>query len=570
MFQQEQLRTLMTAFTLVAMKTLGRFGPLLDSFLFVAIVAAGSPVLAQGVDTPVAEAPKLAAASAPGCKVNHDPPSEADKAASRRDYEAAVGLYRAMETASPELSKAGVIRTLLAQGQLQDAEDLTRKWIALEPQSAVANETWSEVLFRNGELPEALKTALGAQKLSACDARVYLVIGRVQDLAGNHAIAARQYKVAHMLAPGDLDITGEWMRTQPRSKRLEQATALVKDESFLTSRDRKSLAASAEHEKDYNEDDCRLAQPVENAEMHIEEMLNDANHRASYGLFVKLNGKQRTLEIDSGASGILLSRAAAARLGVTHDEKVQVGGVGDEGGIRSAVAHVESIRIGTLEFKNCPVTILEDRDKLGIDGLIGTDFFSRFLVTLDFPDHRFKLAPLPQRPGDGGVEETKDDPNVAPILHDRYVAPEMKDWTMIWRKGHDLLVPVSIGGAKDKLFLIDTGAGLMSISPGAAREVTKVHGDFDTHVSGLSGEVNHVYQTQKFQVSFAHVRLHVGSMTAMETTKFSESNGFEVSGFLGAPVLNRLVLQIDYRDNLVNFIYDEKKDPAKLAPAPFY
>jgi len=157
-----------------------------------------------------------------------------------------------------------------------------------------------------------------------------------------------------------------------------------------------------------------------------------------------------------------------------------------------------------------------------------------------------------------------------PVFHDRYIAPEMKDWTMVWRDGHDLFLPVSIGGAKDKLFIIDTGSSLMSISPAAAREVTKVHGDFDTRVFGVSGEVSHVYQTQEFLVTFGHVRLHVGSMTAMDTDMLSKGAGFEVSGFMGAPVLNRMVLQIDYRDNLVNFNYDEKKDPANLAPTPFY
>jgi len=284
---------------------------------------------------------------------------------------------------------------------------------------------------------------------------------------------------------------------------------------------------------------------------------------------VKLNGSQRTLEIDSGASGILLSRRAASRLGLVHDEKFVVGGIGDEGGIQSAVAHVGSIRIGGMEFKNCPVTILEKDDKIGIDGVIGTDFFSKYLVTLDFPGKKVRLAPLPKPPGETAEIPSKEGEDDVPVFHDRYIAPERKDWTMVWRSGHDLLLPVSIGAATDKLFIIDTGSSLMSISPAAAREVTKVHGDFDTHVFGVSGEVNHVYQTQAFLVTVARVRLHVQSMTAMDTDSLSKDEGFEVSGFLGAPVLNRLVLQIDYRDNLVNLDYDERKDPKNLAPTPF-
>jgi hypothetical protein len=42
-------------------------------------------------------------------------------------------------------------------------------------------------------------------------------------------------------------------------------------------------------------------------------------------------------------------------------------------------------------------------------------------------------------------------------------------------------------------------------------------------------------------------------------TKLSQSEGTEISGILGFSVLNMLELQIDYRDNLVNFNYDPTK-----------
>jgi len=339
---------------------------------------------------------------------------------------------------------------------------------------------------------------------------------------------------------------------------------------LLDAKDRKNLLESLAHEKDYSKSDCQLVQPADNAEFHMEEMMEDANHRRSFGLYVKFNGSQRTLEMDSGASGITLSRAAASRLKLSHDEKLEIGGIGDEGSIPSAIAHVQSIRIGGLEFRNCPVTIFEKGDKLGIDGLIGTDFFKKYLVTLDFPGRKVQLSPLPKRPGEPIEDVSKQEDDGIPVFHDRYIAPEMKDWTMVWRDGHYLLIPVSIGAAKDKLFLIDTGSESMLISPAAAREVTKVHGDFDTHMFGVSGEVKHVYETQKFVVTFGHVRLPVDSMTAVDTDELSKDEGIELSGFLGAPVLNRLVLQIDYRDNLVNLKYDKNKDPVNLAPTSFY
>jgi predicted aspartyl protease len=502
--------------------------------------------------------------------VDNDPPSDAEKALSRKDYKAAAELFQKLESSSSDVSRSGVIRTLLDEEKLQDASKLAENWKETEPTSGPALETWAEVLFRNGELPDALKIVLQSRKLDPCNPRALLLTYWIEDLLGDHATAARLITAAHMLAPHQIQIQQAWTSTLRRSQRLELETNQSQDLKLLNAEDRKTLLESVAHEKDYTVTDCQVVQPFNTAEFHMEEMMEDSNHRGSFGLYVKLNGSQRTLEIDSGASGIILSRHAASRLGLVHDEKFEAGGIGDQGGIQSAIAHVESIRIGGLEFKHCPVTIFEKSDKLGIDGLIGTDFFSKYLVTLDFPARKMRLTPLPKRPGELTEQTSAAADDDIPVFHDRYIAPEMKDWTMVWRNGHDLLLPVSIGGAKDKLFLIDTGAASMLISPAAAREVTKVHGDFDTHVFGVSGEVTHVYQTQEFLVTFAHVRLHVDSMTAIDTNTVSKNIGVEVSGLLGAPVLNRLALQIDYRDNLVNFNYDEKKDPQNLPPAAFY
>jgi hypothetical protein len=48
-------------------------------------------------------------------------------------------------------------------------------------------------------------------------------------------------------------------------------------------------------------------------------------------------------------------------------------------------------------------------------------------------------------------------------------------------------------------------------------------------------------------------------MTAVDTTTIGNSDGVEISGFLGAPTLHQLTLSIDYRDNLVKFTYDPSR-----------
>ena len=49
-------------------------------------------------------------------------------------------------------------------------------------------------------------------------------------------------------------------------------------------------------------------------------------------------------------------------------------------------------------------------------------------------------------------------------------------------------------------------------------------------------------------------------------TGLSHSNGFEISGLLGLPTLQRLTIKIDYRDNLLKLSYDPKKDIIRFRP----
>jgi hypothetical protein len=71
----------------------------------------------------------------------------------------------------------------------------------------------------------------------------------------------------------------------------------------------------------------------------------------------------------------------------------------------------------------------------------------------------------------------------------------MKHYTRVFRFGHDLLIPTNIGPNKlgkapQKLFLLDTGSLVNLISPQAAREVTKVHGDSDMIIEGIIGRAS--------------------------------------------------------------------------------
>ena len=139
--------------------------------------------------------------------------------------------------------------------------------------------------------------------------------------------------------------------------------------------------------------------------------------------------------------------------------------------------------------------------------MIGADVLGAYLIDIDLPGMRLKLSPLPKRPEDtvapkslnsDGEEqansEQKEDsanevtpkdqksspPIVNPSRHlpkDRFIAPEMSDWTKVFRFGHSILVPTSVNDSKAMLFGLDTGAFSNLLSVRAGRQVSKVNSE---------------------------------------------------------------------------------------------
>jgi predicted aspartyl protease len=135
----------------------------------------------------------------------------------------------------------------------------------------------------------------------------------------------------------------------------------------------------------------------------------------------------------------------------------------------------------------------------------------------------------------------------------------MKDYTPIYRAGHNLILPASLNEDKVKLFIMDTGASTTTISPEAAKLVTKVHRDEEMEVHGISGKVDKVYSADNITFRFAHVVQQEQDVVSIDTSNISKSVGMEISGLIGATTLGKLTIHIDYRDGLVKFDYDPNR-----------
>jgi predicted aspartyl protease len=418
--------------------------------------------------------------------------------------------------------------------------------------------------------------------------RGFFGLSRLYDAYSLHAKARAMLEKAHSLDPSDPDISRRWMRTLSRAERikwLEAYLAAPSEADDQETRESYKNYLDILKEREARPDlTCKLVSNVSSTETSLKPMLTGPTRLHGFGLEVKVNGHSSRLLLDTGASGLLINRKLAQKANVQPLITSKVGGIGDQGATSSYIGYAESIKVGELEFHNCLVEVSDKRSVLGDDGLIGADVFSHYLVTVDLLWQKLRLAPLPTRPGekeqqaslltdsDSGSSaseapkpapegqsksaDTRTASSAAPSgPQDRYIAPEMQSYTKIFRFGHELLIPTKVGNAEPKLFLIDTGASMNSISPEAAREVTKIHSDYYTTIQGLSGNVKKVYSADKAVLQFSHFKQENQDLITFDLSNISKHTGTEVSGILGFTTLRMLTMTIDYRDGLVDFSY---------------
>jgi len=542
-----------------------------------------------------------------------DPPTapsdallQAEEAFRAGKFEAAVEKYRSALQQSPNAidGYAGLARTYLKMEKVQLAFENASKAVEIAPASPGAHASLGEVYFRQAKMVEAEKEFLTGVNNPHPDARAFLGLSRLYSAYSLHARARSMLERAHQLDPGDREIQRRWIHTLTLRDQIQWLSKYLagpnNDDEFTNQSLQTYLEFLTERSKRPRHT-CRLVSKVSSTETELKPMMLDATHFHGFGLEVKVNGHASRLLLDTGASGLLINKKLAEKAGIEPIAESKIRGIGNKGDAAGYIGYADSIKIGELEFQNCPVEVSNKRSVLEDDGLIGADVFSHYLVTLDFLLHKLKLEELPQRPGDtpaavtlasqqenevedqspsdGNLQkETKEqagsaaDPgavaakpgnpkpqNAATGPRDAYVAPQMKAYTKVFRFGHQLLIPTRVGDAPPKLFLIDTGATFNTISPDAAREVTKVRGDDRIIVKGLSGTVKNVYSADKAMLQFSHYRQENQDLTAFDLSGVSKATGTEVSGLLGFTTLKMFTLKIDYRDGLVDFVYTGPK-----------
>jgi len=394
-------------------------------------------------------------------------------------------------------------------------------------------------------------------KLDPNSARGQFGMGRMFQMVAMNKRAKDAFTKAHQLDPDDKQIADRWLETLPYAERLEQAKKLIGDHPTEREKAYIDLLTAIAKKKPW-----ALATEIKPTEIkmlpygHSQAYAFTANSegvaniRKGFGVSVKFNDRvSADVLLDTGASGLLIGRKLAERIGVEKLADSYFGGIGDKGPVEGYIGWVDKIKIGSIEFHNCLVEVSSRSDIIDEAGLMGADVFSEFLITLDFKEWKLLLNPLPRNPN----ASSQDDE-----WQDRYIAPEMQAYTKIWKFGHHLIMPVVVSDKAMGNLMIDTGASFNSVSPKLAHQVTKLTYE-GMGVRGVSGRVKEVLNGDKAILMFGKVRVRSDDIPVFDITSTSNSFGTEIGGFVGIKTLVQMKMTIDYRDGLVNFeVYDFK------------
>jgi tetratricopeptide (TPR) repeat protein len=448
--------------------------------------------------------------------------------------EAAAAFHALIEKAPSAEAYSGLVRSLLKADDVKAADESSQKALAALPESALVHAARGDVYFRRGMIPQAEDEYRTALKLDEKCARAWLGQGKVDAVYTRHTKAKTAVAKAHELDPEDGDAFYEWAIRLPYP---ESVAALERHLAEFH-----NDPEEERHEREYKEFVKAIAgrkvwvpaRDVERTEIKMELLTVGSSmaHRG-YGLRVRLNDRATvTLLLDTGASGVTITRKLAEKIGASKLSEQALEGVGKSGPAVGYKAWVDQVVIGDLEFHDCFVHATP-REIAQVDGTIGTDVFSKYLIVLDLPGHKLRLEPLPAR-GDGKPEQAEA-------------------FTQTFTFGHFLLLPTEVGKKASGLFVIDSGANANTISSELARLMPEMR-SFNSPVSGASGVANSAFIADDATLRFARVNRTGERISTVDLHSISKGLGVEVSGQIGFSAMENLKLTINYRDGLVRFV----------------
>ncbi|HZI55536.1 MAG TPA: aspartyl protease family protein [Verrucomicrobiae bacterium] len=454
----------------------------------------------------------------------------------KADFRAAADAFRKLIETKPSVEAySGLVQSLLKADDVKASEEVSEKALAGFPESALAHAARGDVYFRRGKIPEAESEYKAALKLDGKSPRGWLGQGKVDAVLARNAKAKAAIGKAHEIDPEDGDAFYEWAIRLPYPENiaaLEKHLAEFHNDKEVE-----------RHEREYKEFVKAIAgrrvwvpaRDIERTEIKMELLtVGTSLVRRGYGLRVRLNDRATvTLLLDTGSSGVTITRKLAEKIGATKLSEQVLEGVGKNGAANGYKAWIDKVTVGELEFHDCFIHATP-REIAELDGTIGTDVFAKYLITLDVPRQKLQLDPLP-----AAGEERPIEP----------AGP----FTQAFSFGHFLLVPTEVSRKATGLFVIDSGANANTISPELGRRLPEMRA-YNLSVSGASGRVNSAFIADNATLHFAKVNRSGERISTVDLNSVSKDLGVELSGQIGFSAMEGMKLIINYRDGLVQFI----------------
>jgi tetratricopeptide (TPR) repeat protein len=426
---------------------------------------------------------------------------------------------------------AALIRTLLHEGKIAQASDRVAAALAEDPHSAPILTAQAEVQLRQGQPWLALQTLDAATAVDGCYARIHLIRSRALRIDSMYASERAEIQSAYEIDPEDPDILRAWRSVVSPAHEIEgihQALPNMKDLDAETRQKAEASMSSMMPLLSENSQTCKIQPAIQSAMLHLLRSMEDGKHLDGYRLEVQLPKTNARLQVDTAASGLFITRALAEANGLQP-------GVNDPAG----TVHADSVHIGPLEFRDCMVGV-NDAPFVGkADGMIGTDIFASYLVTIDARDAKLTLDPLP--------------PQTGLLPGDRATPPELADYIPVYHRRQYLLVPVLLNSKMRKLFVLDSGMRFSTMTLETAHSISSIKTNFTNPMQTASGPPAQVYR-DNFDFQFANLSLtHQSHVLEWDLSTIDHNAGFEVAGLLGFDMLHSLTMHLDYRDGLVKF-----------------
>lgn len=474
------------------------------------------------------------AGQTPACRpIASHPLSDAEKAYSDGYYAQAQQLFAQALQQDPHDASlvARNIAALLRIDKVGEAAQQLSAALAANPSSAAILTAQAELQIRQGQPWLAQKSLDAAAAADPCYARIHLIRSRLFRIESMYASERAELQKAYELDVTDPDILMAWSHIIPAAQEVEGTVKALDSPNNIDAETRGKAESTVHAMLPLLREDsqtCKVVPTVASASLPLLPSREDGKHIDGFRLEVKFPIGAAKLQLDTGASGLFISKSIADLNGFARGMGAPIDTV-----------QADTVQIGPLEFHDCMVGVSDLPFPGNSDGFIGTDILASYLITIDTRSQKLLLDPLP--------------PQTGALPGDRAISGELAGYQPVYRRRQYMLVPVTLDNKVEKLFALDTGMRMSAMSSELAHAASDTKVNFTNSLQTKSGQPVQVYR-DNFDFQFAGMSMdRQGRILSLEPSAIDHNAGFDVGGMLGFDILGQLITHLDYRDGLVKF-----------------